>query len=223
MVKRHIGWEFYLISGLITVAIMLGGVFFGVWVSGAKIDLLEQQLRELRLRQEDMTIQFLFMHLLGNQTCDVLAAELSEVIIEATKLADELDRYEGDPLRAAHFEFLKKDYTLTLIRYWYYLERLKAECGKTDFITVLYFYSNLYCVDCPQQGHILTYLKRLYPQAVMNFALDADLDLNIIRLLKSVYRVRGVPTLVIDGRSYEGLVSLEQLKQILCEKLQICE
>jgi protein-disulfide isomerase len=57
----------------------------------------------------------------------------------------------------------------------------------------------------------------------MNFALDADLDLNIIRLLKSVYRVRGVPTLVIDGRSYEGLVSLEQLKQILCEKLQICE
>src|SRR4030042_1658565 len=83
----------------------------------------------------------------------------------------------------------KRDYTLIQIRYWSYLERLKNECNNTNFITVLYFYSPD-CRDCSKPGLIYDYLKQQHPENVMIFALDYDVDLNTLKILKEVYDVK---------------------------------
>jgi len=57
----------------------------------------------------------------------------------------------------------------------------------------------------------------------MNFALDYDVDLNVIRLLKSVYNVTTTPTLIINDKKYTGLVELGQLEEVLCKDFSICK
>ena len=70
---------------------------------------------------------------------------------------------------------------------------------------------------------ILDYLKQTHPNNVMNFALDYDVDLNVIRLLKSVYNVTTTPTLIINDKKYTGLVELGQLEEVLCKDFSICK
>ena len=103
-----------------------------------------------------------------------------------------------------------------------FLDRMKTECNRTNFVTVLYFYSNDKCDDCNKQGLVLNVIKQTYQQDVMIFAIDSDSRLNVVDLLKKTYQVETVPSLVVDGKKYDGLVSVEELKSVLCEKLKKC-
>ena len=96
------------------------------------------------------------------------------------------------------------------------------DCNKNDFVTVLYFYSNDGCSDCSKQATILTYLKEKHPDNIMNFALDSDIDLNTVKMLKSIYDVSKTPSLVINEDKYDGLVDLDTMKQIICNKTAVC-
>jgi hypothetical protein len=158
-----------------------------------------------------------------NISCNMLTQALEKVIDEAGKLGDKVSLYETtEKIKDESFYELKKDYTLTLIRYWFYVEEIKKNCDKGNLVTVLYFYSNQDCFDCLSQGTILTYMKQKYPQNLMVFALDYDLDLSIISSLKRVYGVQKVPSLVINGEKYEGLATLEKLNDVLCSKYKLC-
>jgi hypothetical protein len=224
MVKRKIHWEFYAISGFFTMILLIGGVYFGIFLSKEKIVELERGLEDLKRREEDIALEFALLTTFENSSCEILSYELNKAVTDADKLGSRLVHYETtERVKASGFYPLKKDYTLTLIRAWLYLERMKSECNMTGFVTNLYFYSNKNCPDCPRQGLILDYIKRTYPQNIMTFALDYDIDLNVINLLKSLYKVEKVPTLVIDGKKYEGLVTLQELKEILCSEINICE
>jgi hypothetical protein len=223
MVKRKIAWELYVISALITFLILSLGIYFGIFLSKEKIQKLQNELNDLKLRQEDLTIELALLTSDKNMSCKILSYELEKVIEDASKLGDSLTTYETtEKIKDENFHNLKRDYTLTLLRYWIYLEEMKKSCNKTDFITILYFYSNMNCKDCQRQGIILTYFKQIYPQNVMIFALDYDTDLNILALMKKTYDVKTVPTIVVEGKKYEGLVTLEELKQI-CAEHELCK
>ena len=162
------------------------------------------------------------MSVFGNKTCNIIQHELTDIVIEAAKLGKEITDYEKEKFKDDSYSSTKKDYTLIQVRHWSYLERLKQECNTTNFVTILYFYS-AECRDCSKQGVILDYLKQKYPQNVMTFALDYDVDLNIIKLLKGVYEVEETPTIVINDKTYHGLMELSQLEEVLCLELAICD
>ena len=214
MVNR-IDWEFFLISAIITFIILLAGIFFGMFLGKDKVSSLEHDLEDLRVRQDDATLSFSLMSTFGNKSCDIIQHELSDTMVQAAKLGKEITNYENEKFKDDKYIQTKKDYTLIQIRYWSYLERLKHECNNTNYITILYFYSTE-CKDCSKQGLILDYLKQAHPNNVMNFALDSDIDLNIIRLIKNVYEVQETPTLIINEKKYTGLVELSQLQEIIC-------
>jgi thiol-disulfide isomerase/thioredoxin len=221
MAKSKLKWEIYFISGLITLGILILGIIFGVTVSKGKVDDLQSQLDSLKMSQEDLNLEFALIATSRNQSCTLISYELDKVIDNAAQLGDRVSLYESnEKIPDQRFAFLKDDYTVTLIRYWFYLDQMKQECNRTNFITVLYFYSNNNCNDCDKQGLILNYLKQQYPQNVMNFAIDSDSTLSVVDLIKKTYQVQSVPTLVIDGKTYSGLVTTEDLKSILCEKIK---
>jgi hypothetical protein len=223
MVKRRIAWEFYIVSAAITIFILFMGIYLGIFLSKGKIEELKSELTSLKLKQEDLMFELSLFALNKNISCNMLTQALEKVIDEAGKLGDRVSLYETtEKIKDENFNELKKDYTLTLIRYWFYVEEIKKNCDKSNLVTVLYFYSNQDCFDCLSQGTILTYMKQKYPQNLMVFALDYDLDLSIISSLKRVYGVQKVPSLVINGEKYEGLVTLEKLSEILCKKYELC-
>jgi protein-disulfide isomerase len=57
----------------------------------------------------------------------------------------------------------------------------------------------------------------------MIFALDSDVDLNTLKMVKDAYGIKEMPTLIINDEKYSGLVSLDELKQIICNKIGICD
>jgi thiol-disulfide isomerase/thioredoxin len=199
------------------------GVYLGIFLSKGKIEELQKELTSLKIRQEDLMFELTLLTLNKNISCSMLAQALEKVMDEAGKLGDRVSLYETtEKIKDENFYNLKKDYTLTLIRYWLYVEEIKKNCDKNNLVSVLYFYSNQNCFDCLSQGTVLTYLKQKYPQNLMVFALDYDLDLSVISALKRVYGIQKVPSLVINGEKYEGLASLEKLNEILCTKYKLC-
>ncbi|MEM5772734.1 MAG: hypothetical protein QXL86_00705 [Candidatus Aenigmatarchaeota archaeon] len=223
MVKRRVFWEFYVVSIAITLFILLIGIYTGILLSKGKIEELQDELTNLKLKQEDLIFELTFLTIDKNISCSLLGQALEKVVEEAGKLGERVEIYETtEKIKDPNFYNLKKDYMLTLIRYWFYVEELKKNCNRGDLVTVLYFYSNKNCFDCGSQGMILTYLKKKYPQNLMVFALDYDIDLNIISIIKKVYDLERVPSLVINGKKYEGLVTLEKLSQILCSDYKLC-
>ena len=223
MVTRKIKWEIYLISGVITAGILILGIFFGVTVSKGKVDDLQSELDKLKMNQDDLNLEFVLIATSRNQSCNIISYELDKVIDNAANLGERVSLYEtSEKIKDARFAFLKDDYTITLIRYWFFLERMKTECNRTNFVTVLYFYSNDKCDDCNKQGLILNFAKQTYQQNVMIFAIDSDSKLNVVDLLKKTYQIQAVPSLVVDGKKYDGLVTVEELKSVLCDKLKKC-
>jgi len=223
MVKRKVAWEFYIISAFITLLILFVGFYFGITLSREKIQELQDELDNLKLRQEDLTLELTLLALNKNISCDAIGFELEKVIGDAADLGDRVTIYEiTEKVKDESFYNLKKDYTLILVRYWTYLEEMKKSCNRTDVVTILYFYSNTNCQNCQGQGVVLTNLKQTYPQNIMVFALDYDIDLNIISLLKKNYNVSSVPSLVINGKVYGGLITIERLRQIVCTEHGLC-
>jgi thiol-disulfide isomerase/thioredoxin len=214
-------WELYLVSGIITLIILFAGIFFGLFIGKEKVDVIQSGIDDLRIRQDDATLSFSLMSTFGNKSCDIIQHELSDTMVAASDLGKKITDYEKEKIKDSVYQSTKEDYTLIQIRYWSYLERLKKECNTTDFITILYFYSTD-CQDCNKQGLIYDYLKGEYPQNVMIFALDSNVDLNTLKILKEVYGVERIPTSVINDEKYEGLVELEQVKGILCTGINIC-
>lgn len=215
MVKWKINWEIYLISGLITIIILLAGIFFGVYLSEKKVSTYAEALEELKIEHEDLQLSLIILPLYGNKTCAVLEKEFNSIQVKTAKLGGEIIKYEtGEVYNTPYFETIKKEYALTSVRYWLYARKMNQECN-ASFVPILYFYSNVHCPDCPKQGLILSSLKQSYPQNAMIFALDYDLDLNTINSIKLAYEVEKVPTLIINDEKYAGLVTLDQLKQCL--------
>jgi hypothetical protein len=221
MVDGKTDWEFYLISAIITFLILFAGIFFGLYIGKEKVSVLEQGINDLRIRQDDATLSFSLMTIFGNRSCEIIQHELSDTMSEAAELGRKITDYEKEKFKDDSYYSAKKDYTLIQIRYWSYLERMKKECNNNNFITILYFYSDD-CRDCSKQGLIYDYLKQQHPENVMIFALDYDVDLNTLKILKEVYNVEQVPTSIINDRQYQGLVELNQLDEILCTELGIC-
>lgn len=199
------------------------GIYAGILLSKGKIEELKEELVNLKLKQEDLLFELTILTLDKNVSCELLGQALEKVVEDAAKLGERVSLYETtEKIKDASFYNLKKDYTLTLIRYWLYMEEIKKSCNRSDLVSILYFYSNKNCNSCLPQGAILTYMKQKYPQNLMVFALDYDIELNILNILKKLYGIGRVPSLVINGKTYEGFVDIEKLSNILCSEYKLC-
>jgi len=83
--------------------------------------------------------------------------------------------------------------------------------------TILYFYDKSGCGDCVIQGSILSILKDSFKEKVMIFPLDTKVGLTMIGILMDRFNVTSVPSLVIEEKTYSGIVVGEALKRISCD------
>lgn len=211
---KEISWKIYLTTGIVTFIVFIIGLGVGLIISSQKMNILKIDLEELQIRQLDSETELAVLNFYKEKSCDTLSYELEKIMYSAGELEKKLGYYTEDEMKRPEFDTIKKQYMLTLIRYYLFWEMLKENCNK-NVTTILYFYSIKDCDDCQNQGFILTYLKEKYPDKIMIFALDYNLDLYTINLLKNTYQIKKIPSLIIDGKKYEGLINLDKLKEIL--------
>jgi len=205
----------YLAVFSIVTFIFLGGVILGQIISENKVSEIVKTQKELRTYLLSLDLQTV---LASEYICDIDIFELTE---EKTNLGQEIEFLE-EKLGKDNSDIigLKQEYSLLSIRQWLLLERAKKECNK-KLITIIFFYSNKENASISEsQGYILDYLyKEKYPKHLVIYALDVNIDDPALNTLKTIYGVTRAPSVVIDGKLYDGFIEKDELESIINEKL----
>lgn len=219
MVRHKVDWHIYLIVAIITSVVFFSGIYIGIILSREKISVLAVDVKQFGESLQETELTMLFLSTIGgNQSCELLQSQMNKLAAQSDETARKVIFYETEErLRLEDYPALKKQYMLTVLKHWLYFERMKKDCV-TNATTVLYFYSNVNCPSCGDQGTTLSYLKQKYDDALMVFPVDYDTDLSMIKMLGQTYGFSNltVPVMVIDGKKYEGFIAKTELQQILC-------
>jgi len=212
--NRKIHWKYYSIAAAFAILLFFSGLLLGMIIELKKISYLEEKFKELEISRIDNEVENLLASYFNISSCEIFKYRIEKIIPLVAKFGDEVELYEATKkINTKEYENLKKKYTLLNIRYWIFVEKLKETCHY-NFTTILYFYSNKNCKDCEMQGYVLSYIKKKYPQKVMIFAIDGNMNLETVKMLKNIYNVTEYPTLVINGHVLKGFQSLETIKDL---------
>ena len=210
----------YIKALIITLIVFSLGVYIGLEIGKTKMNEIQTGVNDLKSSIEEVELEFLFLDTMGNTeiSCNYFNEEAKRLGDIAGKLGKEVEIYENSKkLDESSFSELKKEYTLILIKNWLTIEKIKKSC-EGDYVTVLYFYSNTNCNKCEDQGIILSYYKEKLNKKLQVFAIDGDLNLNLVRALKESYNITEYPTLIVDNEVHKGYFDKEEVKEILCSK-----
>jgi len=213
--KRKVGLDVYIITTLVSTLLFITGLSLGMALSTQQMNVLDYEITNMRNSIENIELEFFFLDMMsGNISCSYLIGEANRLAVESSDLGARVDQYEQTQrFEDPNYISLKSRYMLVTVRDWLTIERIKRTCY-SDYRTVLYLYGDN-CADCATQGFILTYLKEKYPQKLMIFSLDTSLDVPIVNALRTSYNVTQYPSLVIEGRTYSGLIDAATLESIL--------
>lgn len=221
---RRISKEKYVVAGVITILIFLLGVLLGMVVDDVRISLSEKLVKEQELSYKSLQLQFLYLSTFSEEgldnNCNVIQISLRNAIDDlGSSLTDVLEFEKSSAVRKGEYKYLFRRYLLDNLRYWLLAKQAKAKCG-FETATVLYFFEDD-CKPCPDQGVILTHYKKIFKDKFLVFPINVGLeeDEPIVSVLKSQYNVEKYPTIVVEGKKYEGVVGYFTLKELICNEL----
>lgn len=206
----------YILSFIITASIFGAAFLLSDYLGNKKLENIKSI--EQRIALDILSSETQFDLLREVQCADVdnsiLSGELGTLGDKLTRLESERGIADNETL------YLKQYYSLLQIKDYLLSKRLSETCGKKT-VFLIYLYGNKgNCPTCENQGYVLTEVRKNYPDLRV-YSFDAELDLSAIKTLLSVYKVKDtLPALVIQGTSYYGFKSLEELDKLLPQSLQ---
>jgi len=221
MVKRKVSKEKYILAAAVTLAIFIFGLILGFVLDDWRLSAIEHANKEQEVNYMSLQFQYLYLSSLRdeNVSCPVLHTALDDTVRQLSRSLDEYQSYKKDTtINAEEYLLTGRRYLIDNLRYWFLAKESRERCN-FDVEIILYFYSSKYCDECPNQGTILTYFKKLYGEQVLIFPIDIDLEPSepLITILKTRYDVTTYPTIVSFDKKYEGFLSKEVLGKIICD------
>lgn len=178
------------------------------------------KLQNIKNTQDKVSIDILStetqFELLQESSCDSLS--------KSTTLSDDLSTLGAKLSYAENQQGIDADEVIALKKYYSLLEmkdyilmrKVYQKCAVRP-ITILYFYSNKDCDDCRRQGYVLTELRQEHPE-VRIYTFDYNLDLNALKTITSIYKVKEpLPLIILNDKAYNGFQSLEDIAKAVPE------
>ncbi len=221
---RQISKKRYLIAGLLTFFIFTLGLLLGLIIENERVDYISSLYKQENVGLESSQLQFSYLETLNDKDmCPVVFELLDKNVKTSDNTRIKLENYNNDrTIKGEDFEILKKEYSLSLIRYWMLAKRAKDICN-VDVVRVLYFYSDdEECPKCGDQATVLTYMKTKLKENLLVFALDSKFEEQepMIGLLKRQYKINKYPTLIIEDDLIEGFIDKQNLIGELCDNYE---
>lgn len=209
MAERKVNSMKYIAAVAVTLLIFLGGLWVGTAITNGKISDILSVEQESRLQLENLQLEEQLLQDTPCKSPQLLSESLEDLGTKLTYLESQYSK--NDP---AILE-LKKPYTLLEIRHYLALKSMTERCNQ-NYTLILFFYSNdpAYVKDSEEQGFVLDYLRKKYDN-VKAYSIDSDMDLGIIRVLKSEYNISVMPSIVINDKVYVGFHTKEELETVL--------
>lgn len=213
MVRKKINHWNLAIAFVAASALFFGGLFLGN-------QLTSLQVKDIKSFQEDLTTSLTSLELrhallqkniCGLSNVDDFSGELGDL---GKKLEALEVRYGKGDLRILK---LKEPYFLLEIRHYLLMQEAKDRCG-ADFDLILYFYSNdnQQCLQCNDQGYVLSYLQsKIGYDKIKLYSFDIRSESPSVRTLIDLHEASEVPWIVINDISYNKFLSLEEVSEII--------
>ncbi len=210
--------ELFLVTGVISSMIFFVGLFMGFSIGGQKMSILQNSINNLEQNIQAANLHFNVLEIMNESvSCDFMISLADELGTEASELGRRLEQMEIEGrMMTEDYTVLKRNYMVVLINDWVTIEEIKMRC-ETNMSTVLYFYSNVNCLNCEEQASVLNYYKKILDSNLMIFSLDADTDLTVINALTSTYSISEYPSLLVNGEVHRKYVSKTNMSSYLCD------
>lgn len=195
----------------VATIIFLLGIFIGETITNSKVNSIMNTAEDIRLEILDLELQ---QDLAEYEPCGVtylygLGAKLENIGISLAYLEEERGKNDNTVIE------LKKPYTLLQIRHYLLIRQRIEECDE-DYIPILFFYSNEkeYLGDSEKQGYVLKYFSDKYGfEKVKVYAIDGNLGLGAVDMLKEQYSIVTYPTTVVIEQIFEGFTEQEEFQK----------
>src|SRR3989338_1876937 len=174
---REVSKGVYLIAFLITLGIFLLGMFLGLVVDAKRVNYIDRVKEEQVQDFNSLQLQYQFLDILGKkENCDAISKGFQEAMLSLENTRVRLETYDkNSQINKKEYELLKRDYTLAQLKYLFLTEKSQQLCPNNQS-TILYFFSDEeICPRCNEQAFVLTYLKKVFKDHLLNFAFDEKL------------------------------------------------
>jgi len=219
---RRISRTKYLVAAMITLGIFMLGIFIGLVVENHRLEYIKKEDRVQKLEYNSLQVLYAYIEQLSQtEECDTIPMVYDASLEHLENARIRLENYDKDAtINQEEFELLKREYVQAQLRYWLLAQRINQMC-KSDFVTVLYFFStDKECPDCEEQSFLLTYLKDIYKTKLLVFAIDSNYEAEtMVKLLKNSYNVTTYPTLVTNDKVFKGFTKKDVLQDEICKNL----
>lgn len=210
MHRQKIDKPKYLTVLAITVLVFLIGILIGNYFAGIKITKLTDLGTKLKTDTVAMELKF---DLLKEDPCGAVnSTKINDELYElATKLDYMENRLGEDDSNVIQ---LKEYYMLLELRNWMFMEKTNKECGLNRTL-ILYFYSNKKdCKTCEEQGFILTWLRKNYPNVYI-YSFDINIDDAALSTIKNIFYIDSTPAIVINRKTYSKFMTKAELEDLI--------
>jgi hypothetical protein len=209
----------YVLAGIITLIIFFLGLSLGLIIDSKRINFMQDEGKSQKLDFNSLQLQYQFIDQLSQeQNCNATMKSFDSMIRDLENTRERLETYnQNSKINKDEYQLLRREYTLSQLQYWLFATKAKVKCP-TDLATVLYFYSTEEeCPSCDEQAFVLDYLKRIFKDKLLIFALDSKMtEEPMIKLLMNSYGVTSFPGIVVEDKVYNGFVDKEQILSEIC-------
>jgi len=190
----------------ITLLIFFSGFVGGYFLTSGKVSQLTELQNEIYT--QSLSLDALF-DLASENLCD--AKGLIPINNQLNELGNKLTIIEEDASRSLEAQLLAEQYIALEVKHFLLINEINSECGE-KYSTVLYFFSpdRVECSNCAAQGALLTEVKEQMPE-LMIYSFNWNVDSPVIDRLLLDYDVDTIPTLVINGKKFEGILGTQEI------------
>ncbi len=190
----------------ITILIFFSGFVGGYFLTSGKVTQLTELQNEIYT--QSLSLDALF-DLASENLCD--EEGLIPINNQLNELGDKLTIIEEDTKRSLESQLLANQYVALEVKHFLLIKEINQECGE-KYSTILYFFApdRNECTTCAAQGALLTEVKEQKPE-LMIYSFNWNIDSPVVERLLLDYDINNIPTLVINGETFEGMLSPQEI------------
>ena len=202
----------YATAIVFTSMIFFIGVLIGSKITNEHTTELQKQLQDDLLETQSLELEMSVVNTINKTSlCNYIDYRLPDIIKRKVELGRKFDINNIPDDQA---ELLKKQYLLSLSKYWLFSEVNKKQCGIRAPSIVFFFDDS---EISREQGRILDYIVYKSNESVIVFSFNTLWDEPLMRLLMINYKITSTPTIVIDDTPFQGLQTRENITAALCK------
>ena len=209
----------YLKAFFLTLAILIVGLVAISFIDNSRLSSISDSVESSSLELQASQQLFLYEAVFPDETlCSVLNKRIELQKNQSISVLNEIESAQNNSL-FGNTGLLKKKFLLQNVELYLLIKKAENDCGSKEIIPILYFFPDkVYCADCASQAKVLDSVAAKCSN-VRVFAFPTDLDVPVIDLLSAKYSVKTHPSLVVNDKKLEGVISEPGLlKEFSCRQ-----